>query len=188
VKRERKGERVSCVEGEAHDWRRTRGAGRDGDGGKRERIEGGAKGEGKGSKGKEGRETHMSPILRLQILMRVPIRVEDNDRIRRLQVESQSSRPRRQNEDGVLGVGVVEEFEKLRTVFVLRRSVETEMLDAAEVEVVFEDGHDGLRLAKGGKEGRKVSVCLRLLHLAHPSLLLPRRPATKRKQRKRERK
>jgi hypothetical protein len=42
------------------------------------------------------------PVLRLQVHLRIPVRVEENDRVRSLQIESQSSRARAEQENIVL--------------------------------------------------------------------------------------
>lgn len=106
----------------------------------------------------EGESTHVSTILRLQILMRIPIGVEDDDRVGCLQVETETSGPRREDEDRVLRVGLVEEFEQRATVFVLRRTVEPQVLDSSEVEVVFENRHDGLERASGSVRVHTLAV------------------------------
>lgn len=90
----------------------------------------------------------MSTILRLQILMRIPIRIENDDGIGRLQIEAQPSRSRREDEDGVLGLRVVELLEQVGPILVLGRAVQAKVPDAAEVEVVLEDGHDRLRASE----------------------------------------
>lgn len=66
----------------------------------------------------------------------------------RLKVEPESSGARGQDKYGELGVGLVERLEERRAVFVLRRAVQAEVVDLAVVEVVFEDGHHGLREAR----------------------------------------
>ena len=51
--------------------------------------------------------------------MRVPVRVEDDDRVSSLQVEAQTSGPGAEDEDEVGGVLLVEQRQQLSTVLCL---------------------------------------------------------------------
>ena len=67
-------------------------------------------------------------VLRLQILVRVPVGVEDDDRVGRLQVQTETARARRQDEDEVLRVGRVELLEHLSAIVRASRAVQTQVL------------------------------------------------------------
>lgn len=83
----------------------------------------------------------MRPILRLQILMRIPIRIEYNHSIGALQIQTQTAGPRRQQKDEVLAVLRVELPEELAAIFRFRRSVQSEVAEPAPAQVVLHYRH-----------------------------------------------
>jgi len=66
----------------------------------------------------------MSSVLGLEVLMRVPVGVEDDDGVRRLEVEAEAARPRGQQEDEVVGAGLVELGQHVASVLGLCRPVQ----------------------------------------------------------------
>ena len=60
--------------------------------------------------------------------MRIPIRVEDNNSVGRLQVQAETTGARRQNEDEIFRVRSVELFEKQTAVVRFRSAVQTQVL------------------------------------------------------------
>ena len=68
--------------------------------------------------------------LSLQVLVGIPVRVEDDDGVSRLQVESQAASPSRQQKDEVLGIGGVEHFQHVGSVIRLGHTVQTHELEA----------------------------------------------------------
>jgi hypothetical protein len=68
----------------------------------------------------------VSPVLGLEVLMRVPVGVEDDDRVGRLEVESEAARPRGQQEDEVVGAGLVELGQHVAPVLGFCRAVQPE--------------------------------------------------------------
>ncbi len=66
----------------------------------------------------------MGPVLGLEVLVRVPVGVEDDDSVRRLEVEAEAARPGGQQEDEVVGAGLVELGQHVASVFGLCRPVQ----------------------------------------------------------------
>lgn len=77
----------------------------------------------------------------LEIDLRVPVRVEEDDGVGRLQVEAEAAGARREHEDEVGRVGGIEALEELAAVLGLGAAVEAEVLEAAVDKVVLHDGH-----------------------------------------------
>ena len=80
--------------------------------------------------------------------MRVPVRVEDDHGVCRLQIEPQPSGSRRQKEDEGIRVRVVELLEHVGALVGLGHPVQPEELEALVVEVVLDDGHALRHLAE----------------------------------------
>ena len=84
----------------------------------------------------------MNPVLCLQIHLRVPVRVEDNDGVCSLKVETESSGASTQQKDIVLTVGLVEQLHAFFSVFRLGGAVEPEVPDSLELEIGLHDVHE----------------------------------------------
>jgi len=84
----------------------------------------------------------------LQVLVRVPVRVEYDDRVGLLQVQAQAARPRAQQEAEDVASGAVEALEHLAALVGLGASVQAQVLDVLQVEVVLHDGHETCHLAE----------------------------------------
>lgn len=83
----------------------------------------------------------MRSVLCLQIHLRVPIRVKENDGVGCLKIQPQSSCSCTQQEDIVLGVGLIEHRSSLTTVIGLRASIQPQVLDALVLEIDLHDVH-----------------------------------------------
>ena len=59
--------------------------------------------------------------------MWVPVRIKDDDCVRNLEVESQASGARAEQEDEVLGVGCREQLQKMPPVLGLSRPIKTKV-------------------------------------------------------------
>lgn len=90
----------------------------------------------------------MSTILSLQVLMRIPIRVEDNDRVGFLQVETETTSTRGQQENKIVRIGIVENSEQITTLLGFGATIETQILEIAVDEIVLHDGHELSHLTK----------------------------------------
>lgn len=71
----------------------------------------------------------------------LPVRVENNNRISRLQIQTQSSGPRTQDKDHDLGVFSVERGYVSRALFGLGAAVEAQVFPGHHLEEVFHDIH-----------------------------------------------
>lgn len=70
----------------------------------------------------------VSTILSLKILMGIPVRVENDDRVGRLQVETQATGTGRQQEEEVVRRLVVELFEQITAIIRFRCTIQPEVL------------------------------------------------------------
>ena len=59
----------------------------------------------------------MGAVLSLQVLMRIPVAVENDDRVSRLQIETQTTGSGAEHEDEVRGIGFIEFLQQIRAVF-----------------------------------------------------------------------
>lgn len=84
----------------------------------------------------------VSPVLSLQVHLRIPIRIEQNDSISSLQVEPQATGPSAEQEDVVFRVLFVEHLRPLPPFVGLGASVEPQVLDALVVEVDLHNVHE----------------------------------------------
>ncbi len=106
----------------------------------------------------------VGPVLGLEILVRVPVRVENHNCVRSLQVEPQTTGPGREQEAEVLRVRCIEQLEHRLAVVGLRCAVQPEVLDPAEPQEVLHDVHDLRHLEEkqravvGGLELRQDAV------------------------------
>ncbi|KAG5458151.1 MAG: hypothetical protein BJ554DRAFT_1686 [Olpidium bornovanus] len=82
------------------------------------------------------------------VLVRIPVRVENNDRVGGLEVEPKAPGARGQEEDGDVRLWVIELPEQLRPVVGLDRAVQAKVFVTAEMQEVFHDGHDRCHLEK----------------------------------------
>jgi hypothetical protein len=73
--------------------------------------------------------------------MGVPVRVEDDNGVGGLQVEAKTSGSCRQQEDEVVRVGHVKDFEHISALVALGHTIQSEKFVALEVEIVLYDGH-----------------------------------------------
>jgi len=82
------------------------------------------------------------PVLRLQIHLRVPVGVENNDSVCSLKVQTQSSGASTQQKDIVLTVWLVEQLHAFFPVFSLGGAVEPEVPHSFELEIGLHDVHE----------------------------------------------
>ena len=115
----------------------------------------------------------MGAILGLQILVRIPIGIENDDSVGRLEIEAQTAGASRQQEKEIIRRLVVETLQQVATIVRFGRSVQSEILkmkyknckkqiekkktkktsrncylETLPVEIVFHDGHELRHLAK----------------------------------------
>ena len=83
----------------------------------------------------------MHSVLRLQVHLRVPVRVEDDDRVCCLEVQPQSPSPCAEQEDVKLTVGLVEQLHPFLSILGLSRSIEPKMANSGVLEVGLHDVH-----------------------------------------------
>lgn len=84
----------------------------------------------------------MHSVLGLQIHLRVPIGVEDDDCVCSLQVQTQSTGSCAEEKDIILTVRLVEQLHSLLTVFGFSRAIETEVAYPLILEVGLHDVHE----------------------------------------------
>ena len=77
--------------------------------------------------------------LRLQVVLRVPVRVEDDHRVRRREVDAEPARAGGEEEDEVLGAGLVEAVHRALALLAGHRAVEPLVLPALQAQVLRED-------------------------------------------------
>lgn len=80
----------------------------------------------------------MSSILSLKILMRVPIRIEDDYRIGSLQIKTQPPSTCREKEDEYVLSAIVELFQQIPTLLRTCGSVKSQVAEIAIVEVILQ--------------------------------------------------
>mmetsp|Transcript_24257 Transcript_24257/g.71712 ORF Transcript_24257/g.71712 Transcript_24257/m.71712 type:complete len:740 (-) Transcript_24257:1603-3822(-) len=80
-------------------------------------------------------------VHRLQVGLRVPVAVEEDDCVGRLEVEPEPARARREHKDEVVRARRVELAEQLAAILALGAAVEAEVLVVAQVEVELEQVH-----------------------------------------------
>lgn len=73
--------------------------------------------------------------------MRVPVAVEDDDRVCALQIEAETARARWQQEYEVFGVRVVEFLQELTTIFGFRHTVQPVTRMALQGAEQWSSGH-----------------------------------------------
>ena len=99
----------------------------------------------------------MNSVLSLQIHLRVPVRVKDNDRVSSLQVESQSSSPSTQQKHIELTIRLVEQLHPLLPGLCLSRPVQPQMPYTPVIEISLHYVHQVSHL---GKDQQSVSESL----------------------------
>lgn len=80
--------------------------------------------------------------------MRVPVRVEYDDSVRGLQVETQSSGSGTQQKDEEVTSRLVKLLQQISSVFSLGGSVEPQVREASPAQVVFHNRHQLCHLTK----------------------------------------
>ena len=78
-------------------------------------------------------------ILRLDVGLRVPVRIEEDDRVGRLQVDAEPAGPRRQEEDELRRALRVERDDRLVALGAARAAVDPAVLVLPHAAVVLED-------------------------------------------------
>ena len=81
----------------------------------------------------------MRAVLRLGIHLRVPVGIEDDHRVRRLQVETHAARPGGEHEEEVRGVRGVELIEEISPRVSACGAIQTQVGVLTPVEVVADD-------------------------------------------------
>ena len=84
----------------------------------------------------------MHSVLGLQVHLRVPVRVEDDDGVCSLKVEAESSCAGAEQEDIELTIGLIEQFHAFFSVFCLGGAIESEVSHACELEIGLHDVHE----------------------------------------------
>ena len=90
----------------------------------------------------------MSSILSLLIHLGVPVRVENDDSVRHLQVQTMPTSAGTEQEYLFLRIPVVEDLEVACAVFLLHGTVQSQVLDAAVVKEILHDVHQLSELRK----------------------------------------
>ncbi|KAH9409282.1 hypothetical protein TYRP_010285 [Tyrophagus putrescentiae] len=115
----------------------------------------------------------MRPILRLQILVRIPVRIKDDDRIGRLQIQPQTSGSSGQQKDKVVRLLGVEHSQQGASIFSFCGSIQSHVLVPPVAKVVLNDGH---RVGHLTEEQHPVPGRLKLRQNPIQQLKLARRP------------
>lgn len=84
----------------------------------------------------------MHSVLSLQIHLRVPIRIEDDDCVCCLKVQTQPSSPSAEQKDVELTVWLVEELHPLLSIFCLCRTIKPKVPDTSVLEIRLHDVHE----------------------------------------------
>ena len=84
----------------------------------------------------------MRAIHGLDVLLRVPIVLDEDDSVGSCQVETETTSTSREDEDLVIGVGGVEELNVAGTILGLRTTVKAEVFPTHNLEEVLHDVHN----------------------------------------------
>jgi len=80
--------------------------------------------------------------------VRVPVAVKDDHGIRCLKVQAQATSPGAQQEDEILGPGLVEFLQQSSPVLRLGGAIKAKVQEVPKRKVILHDGHEGRHLAE----------------------------------------